>query len=344
MQFNLWPLDRKYLNQRLAYFLTIFILVSVASDSFASPLKQSLKPVYDAAKSEACKDIQPFYWEVGNADGVLAQGQAGRHAPDRNEEMEIASATKWLFGAYVAQVRQGKFNQADIEALTMRTGYVSYQHRLCIKLNEKRQARMTVAECFTESAPLAGRNDALSPEEMGKFHYGGGHFQFWAVQNGLGNFTRDDLAQEMNKVLGYDLRIQFKSPQLAGGARMSGANYGLFLRKLLKKELELGKHLGEEAVCTVHADCPDKAQYAPLPKDLHWQYSLGHWLEVGSENSDGAFSSAGAFGFYPWITADKQTYGVIARKKKSLFDRPAPHSVQCGEALRKALVSTLKRD
>lgn len=321
---------------------TLAAFLILALNTSAATTESSLKTVYETAKSNpACTKIHPFYWEVGNARGVLASGNEGRRAPDANTEMPIASATKWLFGAYVAQVRNGKLNQADIEALTMRTGYTSYQHRLCVKVNDSKQARMTVAECFTQSAPLAGRNDALSADEMGKFHYGGGHFQFWAVQNGLSDLTRDGLAQEMNNVLGHDLHIQFKSPQLAGGARMSGAHYGLFLQKLLKGQLVLGRLLGEHAVCTVHNDCPDKAEYAPLPHGLHWKYSLGHWVEVGSNTSDGAFSSAGAFGFYPWISADKQSYGLIARHKKSLIKRPAPSSAACGMALRNALASSL---
>ncbi len=289
-----------------------------------------------ATSDPACVDIQPFYWELGGKPGAQASGSVGANAPTANTVMPIASASKWLFGAYVEQVRNGELLPADIQALTMHSGYVSHKHRLCVKMRDAKQAAMTVAQCFTESGPLAGRNDALSADEIGKFHYSGGHFQFWAVQNGLANLNNASLAAEMNRVLGTELQIGFASPQLAGGAQMSGAHYGLFLQKLLRNELILGRHLGEAAVCTQHPDCPDQAVSSPLPDNLHWHYSLGHWVEDGAPDADGAFSSAGAFGFYPWISADKQHYGVIARMKKSLLERPAPESVLCGRKIRAA--------
>jgi hypothetical protein len=57
---------------------------------------------------------------------------------------------------------------------------------------------------------------------------------------------------------------------------------------------------------------------------------------------DGAFSSPGAFGFYPWVTADRQTYGLLAREERSGFitgdpgDRPGVMSVACGRLIRAA--------
>lgn len=325
------------------YLMTVMMLVLLARQGTALAFDdRTLDAVRQVASADpVCKAIQPFYWEVGDASGVKASGSEGRNAPTAQTDMPIASATKWLFGAYVAQVRNGQFTPQDIQALTMHTGYVGYQHRLCVKVRDRKQAALTVAECFAESAPLAGRNDALSPEEMGKFHYAGGHFQFWAVQNGLGDLNNAGLAQAFNRVLGTGLEIGFESPQLAGGARMSGAHYGQFLQRLLRNELVLGEVLGQHAVCTVKADCPAAAVQSPLPENLHWHYSLGHWVEDGSADSDGTFSSAGAFGFYPWITADRQTYGVIARVKKSLLERPAPDSVLCGQRLRLALQSAL---
>ena len=47
--------------------------------------------------------------------------------------------------------------------------------------------------------------------------------------------------------------------------------------------------------------------------------------------SDGAFSSAGAFGFYPWIDATKTLYGIIARVAVA---GSGAESVACGRALR----------
>jgi hypothetical protein len=71
------------------------------------------------------------------------------------------------------------------------------------------------------------------------------------------------------------------------------------------------------------------------------RYSLGHWVE-----EDGAFSSPGLFGFYPWIDRDKTWYGIIARRQKlAIYDPADPassayaQSVRCGQALRAAWLS-----
>lgn len=42
--------------------------------------------------------------------------------------------------------------------------------------------------------------------------------------------------------------------------------------------------------------------------------SLKHWFENDPVVGDSALSSAGTFGFYPWIDASKTFYGVLARK------------------------------
>jgi len=47
--------------------------------------------------------------------------------------------------------------------------------------------------------------------------------------------------------------------------------------------------------------------------------------------SDGAYSSPGAFGFYPWIDRTKSYYGVVAPKMTG-----ALNSVYCGRLIRKA--------
>ena len=70
---------------------------------------------------------------------------------------------------------------------------------------------------------------------------------------------------------------------------------------------------------------------SPAPK--FWDYSLGHWVE-DAPGDDGAFSSPGLFGFYPWITADHQTWGILARNHLAKDAWYA--SAQCGAVIRKA--------
>ena len=284
-----------------------------------------------AASNKACTAITPFYWEIGDARQRLAGATEGGSTPTVQTPMKIASASKWLFGAYVEQVRQGKLTPDDIKALTMRTGYTNFKYRMCVKRGESRQAKLTVAECFKERGLLAGSNAQYEQKEDGKFYYNGGHFQYWAVQNGLGGRNDATLAQAVRDQLGNELFLQYSSPQLAGGGYSNADAYGKFLRKILAGKLIISAHLGDDAVCTNKQDCPAQASHSPIPDGYHWHYSLGHWVE-----DDGTFSSPGAFGFYPWIDSSKTWYGIIARQKKSVFEKVAVDSVECGVQIRKA--------
>jgi hypothetical protein len=107
-------------------------------------------------------------------------------------------------------------------------------------------------------------------------------------------------------------------------------------------KLQLGPLLGRAAVCTNPQSCPREAVKTPIPETESWHYSLGHWVEDDPQVGDGAFSSPGAFGFYPWISADKQVYGIVAREQRrgamsdDSADKPAVASVDCGREIRAA--------
>jgi hypothetical protein len=106
--------------------------------------------------------------------------------------------------------------------------------------------------------------------------------------------------------------------------------------------LQLGRLLGKAAVCTNPLSCPREAVKTPIPETESWHYSLGHWVEDDPAIGDGAFSSPGAFGFYPWISADKRFYGMVAREQRHGVmsgdpgDKPAVASVNCGRQIRAA--------
>ena len=49
-----------------------------------------------------------FYWEIGDRNGLRASGSVmGNRTPTPTEVIAIASASKWLYGAYVAERRGG---------------------------------------------------------------------------------------------------------------------------------------------------------------------------------------------------------------------------------------------
>lgn len=279
--------------------------------------------------SNDCAAIRPFYWEIGDRDARLAgasvnaAGNAQTYAAD--SLMSIASASKWLYGAYVAERRHGALSTQDIAFLNFTSGYISFSNY---------QRGDTVGSC-----EASGSNGVLSPGAVGRFSYGGGHMQKHASLAppgmDLGAMDAAALAVEMRRVLGNDIQLSYAQPQLAGGVVTTAADYALFLRKLLAGQLALGGLLGSDAVCTNPATCPT-ALNTPVLGDLDWHYSIGHWVEDDPSQGDGAFSSAGAFGFYPWIDASKTWYGIVAR---SDFSGAAGNaSAACGALIRKAWI------
>ena len=273
------------------------------------------------SSTNACAAIQPFYWEIGSGTAALAAGSVGGNAYTASTSMNIASASKWLYGAYVAQRRGGALSADDVRYLTFRSGYTSFS--ICLP-------GQTVDGCVNFLD-----NGLYTPADDGRFEYGGGHMQKHASLLGLGALGNAGLAAELQTQLGSDVGMSYSQPQLAGGVVSTAADYARFLRKLLTGSLQLGALLGTQAVCTNPLTCPT-ANATPVPASESWHYSLGHWVEDDALLGDGAFSSAGAFGFYPWVDAGKSRYGIVAREAAA---GSGEASVNCGRLIRKAWFS-----
>lgn len=302
-------------------------MAAVQGDSALQAATQAATQV--AMNAPECQAARPFYWEIGNAQGLQAAGQVGLSAPDANAVMPIASASKWLYGAYVAEVRQGGLTTEDVRSLTMRAGYDQLSYPSCLRLVPVLKQRETVAECLA-----TGKNGSQDAQAVNRFFYNGGHFQQHAVaQMGLGDLNNEGLALVINQTLHLSPEVTYDSPQLAAGVSASASAYAAFLRQLLRGDRVLSSLLGQASVCTNPAHCQD-AISTPIPDTEQWRYSLGHWVESDPVVGDGSFSSPGAFGFYPWINAARDTYGVLARHH--LGEKAYYNSVQCGRAIRKA--------
>jgi len=285
-----------------------------------------------AERHGACVDAQPFYWSVGDATGRLASGRAGNAAPQADTVMPIASASKWLFAAYVAELRSGQLLAADIPLLNFTSGYTEFD--FCLR-------EQTVAECQSHQG-LVIRNGGHASAHEGRFFYSGGHMQRHAVLLGLGGDSNPALAARVGQRLGIE--IAYTQPQLAGGVATSAAQYERFLQRVTARQLHIAALLGANAVCTDPVSCPT-AVSSPLAGSLRWHYAIGHWVEDDPSGGDGAFSSAGAFGFYPWVDAGRRWWGVLARHETAGLtgegpdQRPARDSAACGARIREAWVS-----
>lgn len=311
-----------------------------ASAAAPAPAPVSLSPERSAriaaatatatSPSNDCFAVRPFYWSLGDRDGPVAGGSVNRgsaRSVTADTELRLASATKWIYAAYVAQRRGGQLQPWDERLLSLRGGYVDFAG--C-------RADQTVDQCLGWQD-----NGRFTPEADGRFWYGGGHLQKHASLLGLGTLGPSELAAELRGVLGEDLPFGMTQARPGGGATGTPAVYGRFLRRLLAGELALGGLLGSAATCASVAGCPaGEALYAPSPAGETWHYALGHWVEDDPLRGDGAFSSAGAFGFYPWIDAARTHYGMVAREVANGGSEDeagaGEQSARCGRLIRQA--------
>lgn len=296
---------------------------AAAPVSITSAARAAAASATAASTVNACAGIRPFYWEIGDRNARLAGASlvspASPAQVTANSWLLLASASKWMYGAYVAQRLGGDLSDDDVRMLTMRSGYVSL--RSC-------RPEQTVDACLADAG-----NGAYTAGADGRFSYNGGHMQQHASALGLGAMDVDGLTAELRSQLGAELDLRFVQPQPAGGMAGTPASYAAFLRKLLAGDLRLGTMLGAHAVCAGDTGCATgDVLRTPSPEGEALHYALGHWVEDDPVRSDGAFSSGGALGFYPWLDAERQFYGIVARQAPS----GGPASLQCGRLIRKA--------
>ncbi len=284
-----------------------------------------------AVNNALCKAVQPFYWEIGDQTGALASGSVGNRSDGSQwkatDIMSIASSSKWLYGAYAVEKLGGVLDATnDIPFLNFTSGYSNFSNSAC-------QSTDTVAACLNGARNATEAANAV-------FHYNAGHFQTHASTPviGLGPKVNATLATEIQRLLGADVAVQYTEPQLAGGGKMTPQSYASFLRKLLgpTPALKLGGLLGAHATCTRASTSCNASAPSVVPEN--WHYSLGHWVEddpTTTPSSNFAYSSGGAFGFYPWVDFPKTLYGLLAREDISAGGEGFS-SGQCGRLIRLA--------
>jgi len=269
-----------------------------------------------------------YYWEIGDASGAKVSATQGSGGPTATTVMKIFSSSKWLYAANVVQKRG--VQTADVPFLNFTSGYSKYGNApIC---NILRPDSDTVQGCV----PLGGE-DAQDPTTIGRFDYDSGHMQHHAAQvMGLGAANNAALASDLNATVGA-FGFGYHVPQLAAGVTASPQGYAMFLRKVLSGGLTLKGALGSNQVCANTSTSGCNAAFSPddLPPAEAWRYSLGHWVESDPTLGDGAFSSAGGGGFYPWIDSSKTYYGIVARERETEAGAGI-NSEQCGRLIRQA--------
>jgi hypothetical protein len=330
-----------------------------------------------------------FYWEIGDQNGIVTdsssglsaagsvqpEGSSGTHY-SRSSSLLIASASKWIYGAYVAELQavqqdgQWQIPATQVPFLRFTSGYDNMGDNCVASVTPTVQACL---EYPNGSRRSAEPNGSRSAADAGRFNYNSGHLEVFegggdpAIANvmkgaGNGGSALTSAVVSAFAAKGVNLKLRFLAPVPAGGIMTTPADYATFLRGLIRtaNPLLMSHFLNPAsadpyAVCTNPSDpgCVDSsgnplAIFTPIPSDTSWHYSITHWIEDDPATGDSSYSSPGRFGFYPWIDSTKTYYGIIAR-----YDTGSPWSKQrapyyksiiCGEAVRKAFMTGQVQD
>lgn len=332
----------KYLPSGAATTAATGTSVSVAQPGSPPNAQSASAAATTATTNPLCTAIEPFYWEIGDAAAAIARGSVGVDSTGNpvsaTTQYPVASASKWLYAAYVAQWRGGAthLTPQDIDFLHFTSGYTNMGNAAsaCVGAG-------TDAQCLQFAGPSGPSYATQNASTVGLFDYDGGHMENHAALAGtpLANQAYASLGALVGAALGPTMTIGYSQPYLAGGAYLDSNNYALFLRGILSGSLAMNALLGSSPVCTSVASCPTSVAYSPMPEA--WHYSLGHWVEDDPKaNGDGSFSSPGAYGYYPWIDATKTYYGLVSRSVPNGTGLEEGYqSAQCGRLIRAAFLT-----
>jgi hypothetical protein len=297
---------------------------------------QSVQVVQKTVATDAlCTGLGNFYWEVGNSTNVLGSGSIGT-AYTSSTSLEIHSASKWVFGAYVIQANNNSLSAQEILAMHLMSGYSGLSASCSGMANV--DTCLKLPNSTNGSSPPA--NYVYKAANLNKFYYDGAPDQMLAdmtVANGglgLALATPSQLTSLIAAALGNP-GFKYGAPELAAGMVSTPSQYGLFLRNILAHKLLIYNDLGVDPICTLPGTACPTAVSSPIP--VAWHYSYNHWIE-DDPTGDGAFSSLGIQGFYPWISADKTLYGIVARQ--DTVDKGAGYkTAECGRKIRTAWIT-----
>lgn len=310
-------------------------LSTTAKAQTAAQLTSAVNAASAAAQGNQCNLLGGFYWEIGNADGILGGSSVPvGGAYSRTTDMELASASKWAFGAFALEDLKSKGfagpSASQTQKLVMTSGYTRQNALTCVNST-------TVNQCLGSTGPVASRT--------GAHYYDGQHLQKLFSDLGYGTLGKSGMQTAYDNALGT-IGWTVDNVSASAGLTGSAADYATFLTKIMKGDLEMGARLGQSAVCTHTALLANRCVARGLPRGQFspvnepWDYGYAHWVEKENGTTVDAYSSPGLYGFYPWISANKAYYGIVARKSNALG--AYTNSVDCGRAIRKAFEGSLR--
>ncbi len=131
------------------------------------------------SSGNACSAVRPFYWEIGDRSAALASGSVpgnpGSASYSATSSLPLASASKWLYAAYLVQKQAGILSASDLKFVSFTSGYTTFSG--C-------PALQSVDACVSYQS-----NGVYTAASDGCFSYGGAHMEQHASLTGLGSLT-----------------------------------------------------------------------------------------------------------------------------------------------------------
>lgn len=307
-------------------------------------------------------EVEDLALIVGNASGDVFIYEKGSF--NISGRYDIASASKWLTSATVlALVEQGvmrlddqpqdylEFWTADPadprSAITLEQllSFTAGFHRSPAQAGCIGDGTIELQACIAEWHNIGP--DA-TPDTT--FHYGPVHMQVAAAMAEVATGQRwtDVVRLTIAEPLALtNTGFSGINPRASGAADSTARDYASFLRAHLTGERLAGTvgELVSERTTGVRISAEPSAI---ADNGVDWQYGLGVWRECDepawntSCEARTVVSSAGAFGWYPWLDLDLGYYAVLAMQEPAtLFSSPGAASVQLGVNLQPMIIEAL---
>lgn len=272
---------------------------------------------------------------VGDAEGILWQAEKGRF--DADAAVPVASASKLLAAIVIFRlVERGEMSlddrpqdylddwpsdpadpRSDI-TLEMLLSFTSGLWGERGEVGCLARRFVLLDECVREI-----RDAGLGHAPGDAFAYGPNHLQVAAAMAEAASGKRWYELVESELVVPLGLGStdfggrMVTNPRIAGGAQSSARDYGRVLQALLAGDLiaDLESFIAPRTAALAKLATPDAAIASG-----DWAYALGNWRECDFPDyvrdcADARiFSSAGAFGWMPWIDLEHGYWGLVARQ------------------------------
>ncbi|PZO02529.1 MAG: hypothetical protein DCF28_08555, partial [Alphaproteobacteria bacterium] len=275
---------------------------------------------------------------IGDRSGVLYRYQKGAMTTDR--PVFIASASKLLFGATAWLLVEDQVLAPNTRVGTVLDFWsrdasdprsqVTFEHLLALTSGFNGTSEQ--ASCIGDVSYSLQRcvqeihRGGLDTQPGQSFNYGNEHMQIAALmmvetgRRSVDAIMRDRLLGP----LGVSSETRYPvwagdNPTYSGGMRSTGEDYGLVLSAILRGDLFkdragfLANRVGDRPMRTVPP--------AIGSSRLAWRYGWGFWKECSGADYHSAcedspvISSAGAFGFTPWIDFRRGYWAVIVMEE-----------------------------